>query len=189
MIKNILIKCARMLDREDLCDELANANSIADIQNKQSKNDILKLISNYNYITNLVCTSLLDVTREDDFISDSNCKIYFNSFLFRPIKIVSVNNFLSGDFKINNDSVVMDSPNRKYTIRYKFLLEDVNDFKTNFNFCELLPQHVLVLGIISQYLSTKGKYNESEYYYAKFMYEIFNLKNKKERRLKPSFCL
>ena len=190
MLKKTLIKCAQLLDRDDLIDELTNSNSINEITNKQIKTDIFKLITYYNFITKIVYEGYVDLVREDDFISGADRKIYFNNFLFKPIKILTAKSGEKDEyFQIFYDYVVVQKPNMKYKIKYKFIPEEMRDFCDKSYNIYVVSDDVLAFGIVSQYLASKSKYNESEYFNCKFLNKLFNLKYKKERRLKSHFQL
>lgn len=190
MLKNTLIKCAQLLDRDDLIDEIKNVESVNDIKNKLVQNDIIKLISYYNFITKTICENYIDLVRVDEFISDADRRIYYNFFIFKPIKILSVKSSkFSESFNIFSDYIMTSKANVKYEIEYKFLPEEVYDFCDKICNKNIISESILSEGIVSQYLASKGKYNESEYWNNKFMFDLFKLKCKKGRRLKPHFKL
>ena len=56
---------------KELLDECKEGNI------KYIQNDVSKLISYYNFITNLIYENYVELLREDEFISNSDKKIYF----------------------------------------------------------------------------------------------------------------
>ncbi len=190
MLKETLLKCAKLLDRDDLVETIKDTDSVITIENKQQQMDVIKLISYYNYITNLICENYIDLIRIDTFVSDSSRKIFYDSFLFRPIKILSAKSAESPEyFHIFADHILVKNANKKYEIEYKFAPCEVNDFCDEECARLVISEDIMALGIVSQFLASKGKYNESEYLNDKFMYRLFKLKCNKERRLKPHFVI
>jgi len=190
MLKETLLKCVKLLDRDDLFETIKDTNSISKIENKQQQIDVIKLVSYYNYIINLICENYIDLVRVDTFVSDSSRRIYYNNFLFKPIKILSVKSAESSEyFHIFADHILVKNANRKYEVEYKFAPCEVSDFYNEECVKLAISEDVLALGIVSQFLASKGKYNESEYLNDKFMYRLFKLKCNKERRLKPHFVI
>lgn len=190
MIKDVILNCAQLLDRDDLVDELNKIESIDEISEKYVQNDISKLLSYYNFIARLICESYIDLVREDEFISNSDKKIYFNNFLFKPIKILSAKSGnLKEYFQIFSDYIVVLKANARYKIEYKYVLDEAKDLNDSNCFCGILNKHILCEGIASQFLASKGRFNESEYWHNKFMCDLFKYKCKKDRRIKPSFII
>ena len=82
---------------------------------------------------------------------------------------------------------MVSKPNTKYYIKYTFSVEPLKDFSDKQTFGHFLSDDIVVLGVVSRFLASKGKYNESEFWNDKFMYNLFKFKVKKERQLKSNF--
>jgi len=190
MLKETLLKCAQLLDRSDLFDELKKVESINEITNKQIQNDITKLICYYNFIVKNIYENYIDLIREDYFISSSERKIFYNNFLFVPIKILSAKSGEKAEyFQVFADYLLVNKANTKYKIEYKFVVDEISDINSPCCYKGVISDKILSEGIVSQFLASKGKFNESEYWNDKFMFDLFKIKCKKERRLKPHFDL
>lgn len=188
MIKNIFLNCAQLLDRDDLYDEIKISNTIDDIKEKHIQSDVLKLISYYNFITNLIYENYVELVREDDFISNSDKKIYFNGFLFRPVKVISVKSTSHDEyFQIFSDYIIVLKSNARYKVRYRYIPDNVRDLNDEIYFKGIVSDQIICEGIVSQFLASKARFNESEYWHDKFMSDLFKLKCKKDRRLKLNY--
>ena len=152
------------------------------------QNDVSKLLSYYNFINDLIFENYVDLVRIDDFVSGSDKKIYYNNFLFKPKKIINAKSgSVSECFQIFSDYILVKKANVKYSIEYKFIPDSARDLNDNAFFNHHINPQIVSEGIISQFLASKGKYNESEFWHNKFMLNLFKIKCKKDRRLKPVF--
>ena len=128
MLKTVLLECAKMLDRFDIVESLEGASVVADIKDKQIQHDVMNLISCYNLIMNIVCDEYCDLIREDCFISDSNGKIYFSNFMFKPLKIIGASTGnIKEYFQVFVDYIVVLKRNSKYPIEYKYSVDELKD--------------------------------------------------------------
>ena len=80
MIKNLLIKCCGLIGRDDLAEELKNANFISDIVKNDAKNDIIKLISFFNFIISSIFENYISLEFCEKVTSDAVCEIDFDIF-------------------------------------------------------------------------------------------------------------
>ena len=87
MLKDILIKSAELLNRDDIIDSLNNPTGDT---NTSLQNDICRLISYYNFILKSLCENYFPIEITDTISSNKNRKIYYNSFSHEPLKIISV---------------------------------------------------------------------------------------------------
>lgn len=191
MLKNILIKCANLLGRDDISTELNKSNKLNEITDNSVKNEIEKLICFYNFVTSLTFETYLNLTFTEKIHSDLNSKIEFYKFSKQPIKIIKIEKD-NGEFVkfVSKSSFILTGvSNEPLNITYNFLPDDVKDFDENINYLDLKTMKILCYGIVSEFLASKGKYSESEFWNNKFLFELFKIKNNKERRLKSTFCL
>ena len=158
MLKNILIKTAELINRDDILSSLKKINSIDEINNDNLSNDITKMIS-------------------------------YSNFQSTPTKIISVKTISNFNtlFSINSTFITTNAPNQTYLINYNYL---PNELK-NFDDCLEIPFgfniKIICYGIASEFLASKDQYDKSEFWKNRYLYEIFKLKIKKERRLKSTF--
>ena len=190
MLKNILIKSLEFLNQNESIKELKNADSIEKISTPQIQNDIIKLISFYNYTVGTLFHDYLDLTYNENLVSDSENKIFYHNFSFQPIKITLVTNQEHKPVcvKVFAGYVLTNSSNTTYNITYKYLPDEINNFTDKLN----IPKHlakIVCMGMVSEFLASKNLFNESDYWKNKFMFELFKFKTQKERRLKPLFKL
>lgn len=190
MLKNALLKCSLLLDRDDLYKEISSSEKIEEILNNQIKNDILKLINCYNFISNFIYEKYIDLVCVDTICSDSDRNIYFDFFSHKPIKIISAKHeSIDEYFSIFTNHIQVKTPNKKYMIEYKYVPCEVCNFDDEIICEQGLSDDILAMGIVAKFLASKGKFNESEYWNDKFMFKLFSLSSKKERRLKSHFNL
>lgn len=189
MLKDYLKKCAIVLNRDDILNAISSFNTVSEIDNNQIKNDVLRLISYFNFTVKTICEDYFDLTDTDSFVSDENGRVYFYNFAFAPIKILEV---LDNNKKINffshPDYVDLKIPLSNFTITYKYLPDDKTDLSEEVGLPKILSDRIIIYGMVSEFLASKNQFSESEYWKNKFLYELFKFKVKKERRLKSTFC-
>ena len=88
MMKNILIKCAEILNRNDIISTLKQVNSINEISDYNIQSDVIKLISYYNYITQTIYQEYFDLIITEHVSSDDT--IHLKSFLFKMKTIIYI---------------------------------------------------------------------------------------------------
>lgn len=189
MLKNFLIKCAMLLNRDDIIVALQNTNDISDIENEQIRNDILRLINYFNYTFSSLCENYLEITHTQPISSDSNKNIYYYKFDFAPLKILYIydefNNVVN--FKIYSDHILLSESNKTYFVNYKYLPPEISTLDSELKISDILKK-ILCYGVVSEFLASKNLFNESEFWKTKFLNEIFKVRNKRERRFKSTFC-
>lgn len=189
MLKNFLIKCAMLLNRDDIIVALQNTNDISDIENEQIRNDILRLINYFNYTFSSLCENYLEITHTQPISSDSNKNIYYYKFDFVPLKILYIydefNNVVN--FKIYSDHILLSESNKTYFVNYKYLPPEISTLDSELKISDTLKK-ILSYGVVSEFLASKNLFNESEFWKTKFLNEIFKVRNKRERRFKSTFC-
>lgn len=188
MLKDTLLKCSLLLDRDDLYQELSLNEKIENLSNSQIKSDVLKLINCYNFISNFIYENYIDLICSNLVMSDNNKKIYFNMLEYKPIKIISAEKSNRNEyFSVFANRIEVNSANAKYNVKYKYVPHEVYELDEEVFYKQGLSDDIVVMGMAAKFLASKGKFNESEYWNDKFMFKLFNLSSKKERRLKPHF--
>lgn len=189
MLKNIIIKCAELLNRDDIIDAIQTADDVSDIQNKQIQNDVTRLIHYYNFTLHAACENYLNLTSTETLESDQNKKIYFYQFDFMPVRILDVRD--EGGkcmlFEVSTCFILTTSPNKLYKVTYKYIPPAIESLSEKTQFPENLSEKTLVYGIISEFLASKNQYSQSEFWRNKFLQDLFKLNIQKERRLKSTF--
>ena len=189
MLKNLLIKTAELINRDDISSSLKKINSIDEINNENLSNDITKMISYCNYILNDMFENYIFLNKTQELNSDENNRIYYSKFQSTPTKIISVKTTSNQNtlFSINSTFLTTNAPNQSFLINYNYL---PNELK-NLNDCLELPINLniktICYGISSEFLASKDQYDKSDFWKNRYLYEIFKLKIKKERRLKSTF--
>lgn len=189
MLKNILIKCAELVNRDDILFELKKVDSIEAITNIGIKNDVIRLISYYNFIISNLYEHYFIVENVEELSSDENCQIFYSSFKYKPTninKVLSTNNKYNL-FSIQSKHITTNTPLETYKIYYNYTPDDLSELLEETSIPHLLNNKVVCYGIISEFLASKDQFEKSEFWKNKFLYEIFKTKTKKERRLKSTF--
>ena len=108
-----------------------------------------------------------------------------------PVKVIKVEdeNGVKMDFYSTPNYIKVNSSNKLCFVTYKFLPLEVKDLSGKIIENSSINHRILCYGMIAEYFAGKGKLSESEFWNKKFTQELFNLKSKKERRLKSTFCL
>lgn len=191
MLKDILIISATIINRNDIVDSLKKASTVENITNEQIKNDVFRLISYYNFVSKTIFHDYFDMVYKDVLKSDENNKIYYFNFSHEPIKIISVSDSNNNHFCANVFTTYLLTKNASttYHITYKYLPSDVHELNDNLNLPSSVNKKILCYGIASEYFASKNLFNESDFWKNRYMFEIFKLKTKKERRLKSTFSL
>ncbi len=190
MLKNILIKCCELLSRDDLKNDLLTYDSVQSIPITQSQNDIMRLISYYNFITNDIYENYLDLTISEKFTTNSEGCVSFDSFSNDPKKIISISrNGKNICFSLFTTFVKCNYKNSAIEIQYSFLPKSLSAFNDTLPIKQQCTQKAIVYGVVSEFFASKNQFNESEFWHAKFMQELFKIKIKKERHLKSTFEL
>ena len=191
MLKNILIKCAEYLNRNDIITALKQHENIDSIEDNSLQIDIIKLISFYNYTVNTIFENYFDLIFTDTATSNDEYKIYYHDFSFKPIKIISLsdntNNFLS--YSVYPNYISVQSSFKTYKITYKYLPEEVKNLTDSINLPSMINKKIICYAMVSEFLASKNLFSESDYWKNKFMYEIFKVKTHKGRHIKSTFCL
>lgn len=189
MLREILIKTCEILNKQDIIYELKNNDSVENITNTQLQSDVYKLISFYNFIVQSIFQNYIDMTHTENIISDENNRIEFYNLSYEPIEIISVSDDNRSHCCANVfcNYILTNQSNKKYTITYKYLPEELHDINDKLNIPKLLLKRIICYGIASEYFASKNLFKESDYWKNYFMYEIFKLKTHKERRLKSTF--
>ncbi len=192
MFKDFLKKCASVLNRDDIYDELSSKTELSEIANQQIQNDIVRLINYYNFILKAVCEDYIELVETETIFSNNEGRFYYSNLTFEPVKILNVYDINLNEIRFIPYPEFIDlyKANETYMVKYKYLPKDIVDLNSNIETkaTKAIPDKLLIYGIVSEFLASKNKYNESEYWKNKFMYELFKYKLKKGRRLKSTFC-
>ena len=191
MLKDIIVRCAETLNRNDIIKALKGVSSIDEIVDEQIQSDVIKIISYYNYISNAVFQEYIDLIATETITSDENNKIQYYDFKFHPIKVLSITDSIGANNCANVFSgyILTNAANKEFTVTYKYLPPEAHDLNEDVLLDKKINKRIISFGIASEYYASKNLFNESEFWKDKFLYEIFKLKTHKERRLKSNFHL
>ena len=185
MLKDILLKTAELINRDDLIEGLNSNNNSQSIQN-----DILRMISYYNFTMETLCENYFNLSNKQKISSDNNKKIHYFNFTYKPTKILSVSkNFKNIFFSEYSKYITVPEEHGVYEITYQFLpdrLSSIND-KVELPYC--ITEKIVCYGIAAEFLACKDQFDKAEYWNNKFMFEIFKSKTRKDRKLKQTFTI
>ena len=190
MLKKILIKTAELINRDDIYSLLNKINSIDEISNQTISNDVNKMISYCNYILSDIFENYIYLNKSEELNSDENNRVYYSNFKSIPTKIISVKTLtnLSTLFLTNSTFITTNAPNQNYLINYNYLPNELKSFNDSLEIPINLNIKTICYGIASEFLASKDQFDKSEFWKNRYLYEIFKLKIKKERRVKSTFC-
>ena len=80
MLKQLLIKCSDILNRDDISSTLKNISSLDEVTNTTIQNDIARMISYYNFTISNIYENYLQIQNVETLSSDENNRIYFSNF-------------------------------------------------------------------------------------------------------------
>ena len=181
MIKSLLIKCCSIMGRDDLVAELKNANSIDEIVKNDAKMDIIKLISYLNFVLTSIFENYLKLEFCEKVTSDIQGEIDYEILTYRPIEILKVEytTLTPAEYIVKANFILTKHARKEYFVTYRYTPLHVHDLNEHIIFSNDLNDKILCYGIVAEFLAGKGKFEESEYFSNKFMYEIFRLKTHK----------
>lgn len=187
MLKDILLKTAELINRDDLISELNSENSNS---SQLLTNDILRMISYFNYTLETLCDNYFNITNNQTIYSDKNKKISFLNFAFEPTKIERVTkNGKPVFFSEYTKFITVPQSKTSYEVTYKYLPDPVKDLNQNIILPKGVTEKIICYGIAGQFLASKNLIEQAEYWNNKFMLEIFKSKTTKNRKLKQNFIL
>lgn len=191
MIKNILIKCAELVNREDIVSSLKSANTINEIKNNSTQSDVIRLLSYYNFIIESIFENYISIEKFEKLTSDENNRIYYSDFENTPVKIKSVLNTAKHKthYSIQSTFITTNAQNSEFFINYSYTPNEIKDLNDEINYPKIFSDKIICYGIVSEFLASKDQFEKSEYWKNRFLYELFKFKTKKERRLKSTFTL
>ena len=187
MLKDVLIKTAELINRDDIREELksqtpSNSTSI--------QNDIYRLISYYNYTVEKLCENYFNIKHTQFIYSDKNRKINYLNFTFEPIKILSVSkNGRPLFFSEYSKYLTVPEANVCYEITYKYLPDTIKNLNDNITLPKGVTIKTICYGMASEFLASKNQITQAEYWNNKFMLEIFKSKTSKDRKIKQTFVI
>ena len=187
MLKDILIKSAELLGRDDIIAELNNPTNQT---NNSLQNDIARLVSYYNFIVQNLCENYFQIEYTDKIKSNKDRKIYLTSFSYEPLKIISIKeDNLYKFFTSNSTHILVPNANKIYEVNYTYIPDQILDINSREILPKNLSQKIICYGIVSEFLASKNMFNESTFWHNKFMFEIYKSKTNSNKRLKATFKL
>lgn len=186
MLKDILLKTAELINRDDLIESLNKQNN----PSQSIQNDISRMISYFNYTMETLCDNYYNLKHSQNIYSNNNKKISYLNFTYEPTKILKVSkNGRPVFFSEYSKYITVPEGNSVYEVTYKFLPDRVTDLNQEINLPRGVTQKMVCYGIAHEFLASKNQESKAEYWKNKFMFEIFKSKTSQDRRLKPSFLL
>ena len=186
MLKDILLKTAELINRDDIIEALNNKQT----PSQSIQNDIYRLISYFNYTLETLCENYFNLTNTQTISSDRNKKINYLNFYKKPLKIIKVlKNNRPVFFLENSKYLTVPEANVSYEITYKFIPEKIVELDSAVNLPFGVSERIICYGIASEFLASKNQLEKSEYWNNKFMFEIFKSKTSKDRKVKQTFII
>jgi len=191
MLKDIIKRCSYLLNRNDILRALDDADEIDDITDDEIKLDVIKLIDYYNTVVCSVFENYLELVFSEKILSSADSKICYERFSKMPVKVISVETELNNQVKFTKAPFCIFVPKSKelYNVTYRFVPKKVKDLGDKVECMPPLYRDIICYGILGEFLAGTSKYSESIFWKEKFTSEIFNLKTKKERRVKSTYCV
>ena len=191
MLKNLIIKCSDLVNRDDISLALKNTSSLDEIENQNIQSDIIRLIQYYNFTISNIYENYIDAYTTEEATSNPDGNIFYSDLKYTPLKILSVsnNNFSENNIHISATKIETNSSNTKFKISYKYEPNQISDLNDEILLPLGINQKIVIYSMVSEFLASKDSFEKSEHYKNKFLYEIFKFKTKKERRLKQTFYL
>lgn len=189
MIKQVLIKCAELVNRDDILTALKNSDSIDDITNSSLQNEVTRLIKYYNFVIHNIYENYLQSEELETLTSDENNRIYFSNFKRTPVRILTVRTTTNQNtlYKIQSNFISTNAAFCNYDIEYYYTPNDIKDLNEEISVPYNLSKKTICYGIVSEFLASKDQFEKSEYWKNKFLYDLFKIKTKKERKIKLTF--
>lgn len=190
MLKDILIKCAEILGRDDIVSTLNSTDVLDSVQDAYIQQDISKLISYFNFTVNSICEHYLELKDVDRVKSNHEGKIFYHDFHHYPIKINQVcdQNKTPIHFQVYTNFIVTRNPNKLHYVTYRYVPKAILKLDDEVILPLKINDNVICFGVVSEFLASKGQYNQSQYWKDKFLLEVYKLKVYRERRYKSTFC-
>lgn len=191
MLKNLIIKCSDLVNRDDISLALKNTSSIDEIENQNIQSDIIRLIQYYNFTISNIYENYIDAYTTEEAMSNPDGNIFYSDLKYTPLKILSVSNhnFSENNIHISATKIETNSSNTKFKISYKYEPNQILDLNDEILLPLGINQKIVIYSMVSEFLASKDSFEKSEHYKNKFLYGIFKFKTKKERRLKQTFYL
>ena len=190
MLKNILIKCAEILNRNDLVKCLKTQTNIDNVSDETLKSDLFRLVNYFNFVSNAIFEHYFNLTTSETVKSDATNIIHYHNLQFTPVKILDVYDAFGNHnvATVLTAHILTNNSKSNFTVVYAFLPKELKNLTDELQFSDKLSK-VICYGVVSEFFACKNMFDESEFWKNKFLLEIFKLKTKKERRLKSTFSL
>lgn len=188
MLKDIIKRCAYLLNRVDISDALEEVNQISDLDGSDVKRDILKLIDFYNSVTSSVFENYLELTFCEKILSDGESKISFNRFSKTPVKVINIETESRNKVHFESSAfhIYVPEPKKLYLVTYRFVPNKIYELSDSTNFISENYLDIICYAVVGEFLASTSNYSESTYWRERFSSEIFKLNTKRERRIKST---
>lgn len=193
MLKEIIKKCANFMGRDDIVRALEDStkNTFEDFEDDEIKYDLHRLMLCYNNVVTSVFENYLELIQTEEIATNSNGEIFYNYLTKLPVKIIQVEDMSKNliNFKANLKFIKTNYSNKLFTITYRYVPKEAKDLDDVIETFSPSYEMAICYGIIGEFLSFCGKYSESVSWKEKFENLLFNLKTKRERRVKSTYAI
>lgn len=192
MLKNLLVKCAQMIGRDDLANYILSQSTEQGAGEQSAlASDTARLLDCYNNATFLLFDSFLTLTKTEKVSANAEGKLFYYYLSSEPLRVVSVKKESGESIKFNVLPFYISTayPFKILTVKYNYCPKRACSIFEELCLPKSFPDNLLCYLIVAEFLATKNELDRSEFFKQKFTDSIFNFKNKRERRIKSTFCL
>lgn len=177
MTKEILKLTATFLGLDEVSNYLSSEEETE--PSEEVKNQINQLIIFMNYVIREIAKDYFPLNFKETISSDQEGKIFYNKLKKTAIRIKDIKNFLdlSCHFEIFPEYVKVENPNTEYKIFYCYVPKNINNITEEVELPFGVDYFIVCFGVASEYLSSKGLYEEAEMWESKFLSELKSIKH------------
>lgn len=177
MTKEIFKLTSSFLGLDDVTNYLSSSED--QTPSEEVKNQLNQLMILMNFVMLKIAKDFVQLNFKETIYSDQEGKIYFSKLQKHAIRIKDVKNFLdlSCQFEIFPDHIKVENANTEYKVFYCYSPKSVLTLSDEIELPFGVDYFVVCFGIASEYLSSKGLYDEAEMWESKFENEIKNQKH------------
>lgn len=198
MLNDILIQCAEMIGRDDIAiflqkqkDGGFSDNYDCNCNEKNMICDINRMIDSFNFTTKSLSEEYFELIKIEKFSSDSERKIFYHNFSSAPIKIISVRDENNRIVNFTAKTLHLEVPSafKIFEVKYKYSLPTIRKLNEHTFLPKNVNSKIICYGVASEFLLSKGEMEKSQYFRKLFIDALFNIKSKRERRIKSDMMI
>ncbi len=157
MTKEILKLTATFLGLEEVSNYLSSEEETE--PSEEVKNQINQLIIFMNYVIREIAKDYFPLNFKETISSDQEGKIFYNKLKKTAIRIKDIKNFLD------------------LSCHFEIVPKNINNITEEVELPFGVDYFIVCFGVASEYLSSKGLYEEAEMWESKFLSELKSIKH------------